>query len=514
MTITSKVRETDKKFIMNKITQSVTYGPMNSSWPMRCHDNRHTGRSPYSTAENSHVEKWRLYTDTWAQGSPVIDNDGIIYFGSGDFYAVYPNGTFKWKYDTGIYIVSAPAVDENGTIYVGTTFAVQNYLYAFYPDGALKWKFKTDHVFSSPAIGSDGTVYFGEYYNKITALYPNGTLKWRYMTSYAVLSSPAIGDDETVYCGSHDGCLYALYPNGTLKWRFHTGGWVRASPSIADDGTIYAASYDGYLYALYPNGTLRWQLSCGGSDGNPSIAQDGTIYVGVDYLYAINPNGTVKWSFDLGPDRYIAFSCPAISADGTIYIGVCIGDSYNGGELIAVNPDGTEKWRSGNICSNGGIISSPAIAADGTIYICSLFDEQIGQSNYKGVGYLHAFGPGDIKHVTLDEPQGGWIYFYGRQIEKTQQGKTLLIGDFNVKINVTLPEEIEKVTLRLKSYYPGPSYRRVWMTYEDSEPPYEWRVDASDIKHIFNKYNIQVTAFYKGGCRWSDDMDVYIFHLL
>jgi outer membrane protein assembly factor BamB len=57
-------------------------------------------------------------------------------------------------------------------------------------------------------------------------------------------SSPAIGSDGTVYIGSLDGYLYAITSAGALKWSFPvsgqldeikgTGGWVKgraASPS-------------------------------------------------------------------------------------------------------------------------------------------------------------------------------------------------------------------------------------------------------------------------------------------
>ena len=38
------------------------------------------------------------------------------------------------------------------------------YLYAINPDGLLKWKYKTDgEIYSSPAIGSDGTIYVGSW---------------------------------------------------------------------------------------------------------------------------------------------------------------------------------------------------------------------------------------------------------------------------------------------------------------------------------------------------------------
>jgi outer membrane protein assembly factor BamB len=34
----------------------------------------------------------------------------------------------------------------------------------------------------------------------------------------AVYSSPAVGSDGTVYVGSQDYYLYAINPGGTLKW--------------------------------------------------------------------------------------------------------------------------------------------------------------------------------------------------------------------------------------------------------------------------------------------------------
>jgi outer membrane protein assembly factor BamB len=319
-------------------------GPMDSAWPMYCHDVRHTGRSPSSTADNFGDEKWRFATAGCADGGPAIDNEGVIYIGSTALYAVYPNGTLKWKYNTDFYTVSTPAIDENGTIYFGTicNTVSGDRLYALYPDGTLKWKYQVgESIFSSPAIGNDGSIYFGSENDYIYALYPNGTLKWKYLTSVAVYSSPAIGDDGTVYCGSHDDNLYAFYPNnGSVKWAFHTGNWIRTSPCIADDGTIYCVSLDNYLYAIYPNGTMRWRTGVGAGT-SPTIGQDGTVYCGYSNLYAINPtNGSVKWVFNPGPERTIQGSTPCNSVDGTIYFG-----TSDAGEIIAVNPDGTEKWR-------------------------------------------------------------------------------------------------------------------------------------------------------------------------
>ena len=374
-------------------------GPMDSPWPMKGHDIRHTGRSPYSTADNPGFEIWQFKTKDAADCSPAIDNDGTIYIGSTEFYALFPNGTLKWKYDfAGRVWVSAPAIDENGIVYVGTEWAMPNYLYAFYTtNGTLKWKYKTgDSILSSPAIGDDGTIYISDLNGYIHAVYPNGTRKWRYKTGSVVTSSPAIGDDGTIYCGSHDDYLYAFHPNnGTVKWAFKTGSWVHGSPTIGVDGTIYIGSDDGYLYALHPNyGTMKWWCKIGATWASPALDENGTLYVGVweEKFYAIYPNnGTIKWTFK--PGHRIWGSSAALSTDGILYFGTSdiAGSSPWAYDIIALNTDGTEKWRHFIKTS----FSSPAIGEDGTVYIGS----------YRG---LRAFGRGEVEAVA-DGPHYGLI---------------------------------------------------------------------------------------------------------
>jgi len=371
-------------------------GIANSSWPMKCHDLHHTSQSPYSTAGSPDCEeKWRYIWRSGIEGSPVIGEDGTIYFGSysGDFFALYPNGTLIWSYETDSIIWSAPAIDEDGTVYV---CSYDCYLYALNSDGSLKWKFHSgDSITSSPAIGNDGTIYFGNmenYDGRIYAINPNGTEKWHYDTGDRIASDPAIGDDSTIYIGSADGYLYAMNPNGTLKWRFETDDWVKSHPSIADDGTIYVGSFDGNTYAINPDGSEKWRFGNPGSGANSaSIASDGTIYVAGTDMYALSPNGSLKWTFDFGSSRNAAHSSPAISSDGTIYVGIMHGEGL-GGEIVVVNPDGTVKWR--KYIANEWVDSSPCIAEDGTVYIGS-GSIRLKDGYYYPMGYLHAFGPID-----------------------------------------------------------------------------------------------------------------------
>jgi outer membrane protein assembly factor BamB len=312
-------------------------------------------------------------------GAAVAD-DGTIYFGSGEVYALYPNGTLKWIYETGDPIYSVPALSADGTIYITSC---DHFLYTLRPDGTLKWRFDTHEIISSsPVIATDGTIYIGHSQGRVFAVSPNGTELWHYDLTNDIYGSPALGSDGTIYIGCWDDRLYALNPNGTLQWWFPTGNHVKGVPSVAPDGTIYFGSWDGYLYALYPNGTMRWRCRVGsGTETTPAIAADGTIYVGGDDLYAVYPNGTMRWVFSLGADRHIFTSCPAVAAEGTIYVGVDIGNG-EAGEILAVNPNGTERWR--KIISDEKADSSPAIAADGTIYI--------GSTGMIFGNALHAFG--------------------------------------------------------------------------------------------------------------------------
>ncbi len=271
------------------------------------------------------------------------------------------SGTLKWKFQTGNDVFSSPAIGSDGTIYVGSN---DNYLYAINPDGTLKFRQPMGGaVRSSPAIGSDGTIYVGSDDNYLYAIDPNVGIKWQYKTGDKVLSSPAIDENGTIYVSSEDNYLYAINPDGTLKWKYWTGDLVDSSPAVGSDGTIYVSTLIyGYLYAINPDGTRKWEYDIWSPViSSPAIARDGTIYVGTeDYeLYAINPDGALKWKFKTG---YIIDSSPAISSDGTIYVGSY--DDY----LYAIDPDGTLKWK---FQTGNDIYSSPAISSDGTVYFGS-----------------------------------------------------------------------------------------------------------------------------------------------
>jgi hypothetical protein len=156
--------------------------------------------------------------------------------------------------------------------------------------------------------------------SNIYAINPDGTKKWALPLGDAIYSSPAIGPDGTIYISSDfqsPACFHAIAPEGFERWGLLSGQATEASAAVASDGTIYMADL-GTTYALTPQGTTLWTAP--GGSGSPALAADGTRYlVGTSTLYAVDRNGAAVWSYRLLTTGLI-FSSPVIGPDGTVYI--------------------------------------------------------------------------------------------------------------------------------------------------------------------------------------------------
>ncbi len=286
--------------------------------------------------------KWTFQTNEFTRAAPTIGPDGTIYIGTfyGSFFAVSSAGEEKWKLSLGPKwrITHQASLGEKGTVY----FRALQYndfepmpgvLYAVNPDGSVKWSKLLENedgngTNTAVSIARDGVIYLPDF--GLQALYPNGDVKWSAPLEGWIHAPPAIGADGTVYFGAGGSeqphGFYAFHPDGTEKWRFSEfvgyGQYeFHSAPTIGPDGTIYFGYDDGYLYAVNPDGTTKWRLRTNDSDcrSSPTIAADGTIYVtqtGWTELLAINPDGSFRWRSDFG-DRFR--SSPALGPDGTLY---------------------------------------------------------------------------------------------------------------------------------------------------------------------------------------------------
>jgi hypothetical protein len=105
--------------------------------------------------------------------SPAIDRDGNVIFQTNTDDTGYINsidyyGNFNWKVSLGdIYdgaiIDHGLVCDASGKIYCGSTSGLQTNFWCIDNDGEILWKLNLEgyEYDTSPAIGSDGTLYIG-----------------------------------------------------------------------------------------------------------------------------------------------------------------------------------------------------------------------------------------------------------------------------------------------------------------------------------------------------------------
>ena len=208
------------------------------------------------------------------RNAPVIGADGTLYFVYHNIplTALSPDdGHTIWSLDLGVndHVFASPAIGADGTIYVATQPCV---VYAVSPNGTLLWTFDTSTIGyactmrSSPAVARDGSIYLGTNSGSpssvFVALNPNGTLKWTFepadlppdvpSSHFDIYSSPTIGSDGTIYFGQEFGRVYALEPSsGAILWMVETqSGITWSSPALTGLGTLLITDLSGRLYAM------------------------------------------------------------------------------------------------------------------------------------------------------------------------------------------------------------------------------------------------------------------------
>jgi len=377
----------------------------------------------YSINKNTGEVEWQRFAETgmgetpcppaladnekWIDTGPTIGIDGTLYITSeyGWGMALDPEtgateSGLKYKF----YLCKteqAVAIDAN-SIYAGSW---DGKFFAYYINGIYqgtpsnpkdhssshrKWTYKFAnpgrlYTYGTPAIGDDGTVYFG--FKGVYALYPDSKCpgtdptvscaaqrKW-----YAQINRPlesggaipyngvAIGPEGNIYI-NYGSSLFVIDKNGPVTnpldtdsqylWEFVTGGGTRGrAPAIGADGTVYIGSDDGYLYAIDPSSF---------SESRPKNSEHRPICHG-------NSTNTseawcIKWKFRLGPCQ--AFSNALVDGSNTIYINTNC-DNGNG-RLYAINANGSEKWRFNTLVRQGFIHDQQmTMDGDGTLYFNS-----------------------------------------------------------------------------------------------------------------------------------------------
>lgn len=435
------------------------------SWPEARHDSYNTGRTDADLQNNDGTLKWVFPTSgaksTFAT-TPAITSDGArIYIGSADgtLYALsttdgtpdpgFSNAfTMAFPNDTAAPIFGSPAIDSDGKVYFSTNLTLElldpnnltvdlnnsnngtTFQFHTFPIGGLgaspilatdgtrngtvfagaassastgslaavcannisRWTFVGDPVVAPPAVGPDGTVYFGSFSSQrpyARALDPsNAKVHWTFAASQPIGIAPllevspdtnkavklyiatvagsaqgagrlfAIDATNGMRIQTPPGCDATQGCSGTLcckpfSFGVSTGASIRASPAFdyPVDGavqTIYVAATDGRLYAVDADtGTARAVFETAGAAlspplgirSSPAVAQDNgktTVVFGSDdgHVYRVVDDGdsfSEAWSFELPSSDgpvTVGVASPAIGSDGTVYIGTEDGHVY------------------------------------------------------------------------------------------------------------------------------------------------------------------------------------------
>jgi hypothetical protein len=447
--------------------------PANSAWPMMGGDARRTGQAdvlgpkfsgqapgPNDVRSTTFYDKIKMF--------PVVGANGTVYVGMGwQFCAIEPLDvsnpsdpvlTQKWCVPTnGDVSASGAVVDKDDYVYFGDR---DNSIYKLRgSDGARMWQsytyqnqtfqlpsppnfrynsyancYEGDHVIS-PAIGQDGTIYFGFSQNcdgngSIMAVknHPSDptkfNIKWKFAAGqFATFSSPVISTDPSdgkpvIIMGFADANVRAIKDNGTsgsLLWKQLIGvGAITASPVLGPDGMVYVGNYDA-MYALHPfsrpqeninGGDIKWKYPVGTNriDSTAAMGANGRLYFVSRFsnsrtLYSVNPaavttqnpQGGLLWTY--GPvqaSQSPASGFPIIGGDGIVYLGA-------GNGVYAVHPNtGGLLWQ---YQSSNGIISSPALG----IPMPPALDTSPTQTQ-QGTAVLY-FGSQDRKLYAIKSPR-------------------------------------------------------------------------------------------------------------
>ncbi|MBM3845148.1 MAG: hypothetical protein FJ405_02520 [Verrucomicrobia bacterium] len=300
-------------------------------------------------------EIWGGFSSRGMGYSAIGPSAEVVDYGFVEAFDMPPSSGRLWDSEMP-YVKSftSPAVGPDGTIYIGTRAStsppLEGTVRAFNRDGTPKWTHTRGYYFgylksfdSSPAVGSDGTIYIGCDDGYLYAIWPGGTLRWSTQlvpNGAAIKSSPAIGSDGTIYIGADataggSGFHAVNGATGAILWSKLPGERVSCSAIIDAVGNIYVGSSALKVYSWTSTGAARagtsWPVTTIGEvDTSLAIGNDGRVVAGTTLgrVYAWSQNGASlpNWGYQLTPAR---ISAPVIDGLNNVYVGSANGLAFS-----------------------------------------------------------------------------------------------------------------------------------------------------------------------------------------
>lgn len=198
--------------------------------------------------------------------STGLVHQGVCYVGAEDafVYAVRLAGSRgRNEYDhtkdrgkTGWFINSAVAYHDGIFIVAGR----DEHLYGFDDKGQQIWRVHLGgQMLGSPVVDSSGNIYVGVCHEQrgeesrgelVCVAGSSHQVRWQYAAEAAIESTPVIGDDGAIYFGDNEGVVHAVDSDGQRQWRSKVGSPVRSAGTITPAKRVVFGTDEGTLVAL------------------------------------------------------------------------------------------------------------------------------------------------------------------------------------------------------------------------------------------------------------------------
>ena len=191
---------------------------------------------------------------------------GVLYVGSEDGYLFAidlddAGGRQLWDQGkevgyAGGFLNSSPAIGQDGIIVVATR---AERLLGFHSTGEVAWTtFMPGQLLGSPVIDANGQIYVGASMatrqgNRGYLVCVDGAthkIRWQYETDDMIESTPCIGEDGTIYFGNNSGWLFALNSHGDKKWSAKFEAGIRSAGTIVAPNLLTFALDDDVLVGV------------------------------------------------------------------------------------------------------------------------------------------------------------------------------------------------------------------------------------------------------------------------
>ncbi len=233
-----------------------------------------------------HMEDRAYFRSPLQFNSTGLIFDNTFYVGGEDQFVhaidlSQPRGRELWGESTnqgrtGWYINGALAMLSDLTLIVTSR---DDHLYNFAMDGSQRWKVKLPgQALGSAVVDAENRVYLGlnqvDRGSLVCIDSRTQRIAWSYATDRPVESTPAIGADGTVYFGDNQGTVHAVDSNGKALWTATLGVPIRSPAVMICDQRVVFGLDNGLLAALEcesPKPTAGWPKFLG------TLEQSGTV---------------------------------------------------------------------------------------------------------------------------------------------------------------------------------------------------------------------------------------------